>query len=73
MTARCVSSALRSLNQAPAVIKNIHLTDEEDEIEGRTDKVKGLVLRAEFLKKACGRRILARTISECQKFRLTAG
>jgi protein PhnA len=29
-----------------------HLTDNEDEIEGRTDKVKGLVLRTEFLKKA---------------------
>jgi protein PhnA len=35
-----------------AVIKNIHLTDDSDEIEGRTDKVKGLVLRTEFLKKA---------------------
>jgi protein PhnA len=34
------------------VIKNIHLTDDPDEIEGRTDKVKGLVLRVEFLKKA---------------------
>ena len=34
------------------VIKNIHLTDDSDEIEGRTDKVKGLVLRTEFLKKA---------------------
>jgi protein PhnA len=34
------------------VIKGIHLTDSEDEIEGRTDKVKGLVLRTEFLKKA---------------------
>jgi protein PhnA len=34
------------------VIKNIHLTGSEDEIEGRTDKVKGLVLRTEFLKKA---------------------
>jgi protein PhnA len=33
------------------VIKNIHLTDDADEIEGRTDKVKGLVLRTEFLKK----------------------
>jgi protein PhnA len=31
------------------VIRGIHLTDE---IEGRTDKVKGLVLRTEFLKKA---------------------
>ena len=36
------------------VIRNIHLTDNEDEIEGRTDKVKGLVLRTEFLKKALG-------------------
>jgi protein PhnA len=34
------------------VIKNIRLTDNEEEIEGRTDKVKGLVLRTEFLKKA---------------------
>ena len=34
------------------VIKNIHLTEDADEIEGRTDKVKGLVLRTEFLKKA---------------------
>jgi protein PhnA len=34
------------------VIKNIRLTDNEDEIEGRTDKVKGLVLRTEFLRKA---------------------
>ena len=34
------------------VIRNIHLTDDADEIEGRTDKVKGLVLRTEILKKA---------------------
>jgi protein PhnA len=34
------------------VIKSIRLTDDPDEIEGRTDKVKGLVLRTEFLKKA---------------------
>jgi protein PhnA len=34
------------------MIRNIHLTENEDEIEGRTDKVKGLVLRTEFLKKA---------------------
>ena len=33
------------------VIRSIHLTSNEDEIEGRTDKVKGLVLRTEFLKK----------------------
>ncbi len=34
------------------VIKNIHLTADAEEIEGRTDKVKGLVLRTEFVKKA---------------------
>lgn len=34
------------------VVKNIHLTDNANEIEGRTDKIKGLVLRTEFLKKA---------------------
>ena len=34
------------------VVKNIHLTDNDGEIEGRTDKIKGLVLRTEFLKKA---------------------
>ena len=34
------------------VVKNIRLTADEAEIEGRTDKVKGLVLRTEFLKKA---------------------
>jgi protein PhnA len=34
------------------VVRNIHLTDDPAEIEGRTDKVKGLVLRTEFLKKA---------------------
>src|SRR5712671_6054668 len=34
------------------MIKGIHLTDNADEIEGRTHKVKGLVLRTEFLKKA---------------------
>ena len=34
------------------MIKNIHHTGNADEIEGRTDKVKGLVLRTEFLKKA---------------------
>ncbi len=34
------------------MIRNIHLTGDPDEIEGRTDKVKGLVLRTEFLKKA---------------------
>ena len=34
------------------LIKNIRLTDDEQEIECRTDKVKGLVLRAEFMKKA---------------------
>ena len=33
-------------------IKNIRLTDNEDEIECSTDKVKGLVLKTCFLKKA---------------------
>jgi hypothetical protein len=32
------------------VIRNIHPTADADEIEGRTDKVKRLVLRTEFLK-----------------------
>jgi protein PhnA len=35
-----------------ALIKNIRLTDNEREIECRTEKVKDLVLRTEFLKKA---------------------
>jgi protein PhnA len=34
------------------VIKGIHLTDEPDEVECRHAKIKGLVLRTEFLKKA---------------------
>ena len=34
------------------VIKNIRFNGTDDEIEGRTDKVKGLVLRTEFLKKS---------------------
>ena len=33
-------------------IRGIHLTDDPEEIEGRTDKVKGLVLKTCFLKKA---------------------
>ena len=37
------------------VIRGIHLTDNADEIEGRTDKVKGPVLRTGFLKKARGK------------------
>ena len=40
------------LKGSSTVIRNIHLTDDPAEIEGRTDKVKGLVLRTEFLKKA---------------------
>ena len=32
--------------------KNIRLTDDPDEIECNVDKVKGLVLRTEFVKKA---------------------
>ena len=34
------------------LIKNIRLTDSETEIECNAEKVKGLVLRTEFLKKA---------------------
>jgi len=34
------------------LIKNIRLTGEDDEIECRADKIKDLVLRTEFLKKA---------------------
>ena len=33
-------------------IKNIHLIDDEDHIECRVEKVKGLVLKTCFLKKA---------------------
>jgi protein PhnA len=33
------------------MIKNIRLTGDPEEIEGRTDKVKGLVLKTCFLKK----------------------
>ena len=33
------------------LIKNIRLTDDDDLIECNADKVKGLVLRVEFLKK----------------------
>lgn len=34
------------------VVKNIRLTDDPDLIECNAEKVKGLVLRTEFLKKA---------------------
>ncbi len=34
------------------LIRNIRLTDDEAEIECNADKVKGLVLRTEFVKKA---------------------
>ena len=34
------------------VIKNIRLTDDPAEIEGRTGSIKGLVLRTEFVRKA---------------------
>jgi protein PhnA len=33
------------------IVKNIRLTGNEGEIEGRVEKVKGLVLKTEFLKK----------------------
>ncbi len=35
-----------------AIIKNIRLTDDDEEIECNADKVKGLVLKTCFLKKA---------------------
>ncbi len=34
------------------LVKGIHLTDDPTEVECRVEKVKGLVLRTEFLKKA---------------------
>lgn len=34
------------------MVKGIHLTDDPDEVDCRVEKVKGLVLRTEFLKKA---------------------
>jgi protein PhnA len=34
------------------MVKAIRLTDDPDEIDCRVDKVKGLVLRTEFVKKA---------------------
>jgi protein PhnA len=34
------------------VIRNIRLTDTADEVECNAEKVKGLVLKAQFLKKA---------------------
>lgn len=35
-----------------AMIKNIRLTDNDEEIDCRSNKVKGLVLRVEFVKKS---------------------
>ncbi len=34
------------------MVRGIHLTDDPAEVECRVEKVKGLVLRTEFLKKA---------------------
>jgi protein PhnA len=34
------------------LVRNIHLTDDPEEIEARVEKVKGLVLKTSFLKKA---------------------
>ncbi|MFV3129425.1 alkylphosphonate utilization protein [Niveispirillum sp. KHB5.9] len=34
------------------VVKGIHLTDDPEEIEGKVEKVKGLVLKTCFVKKA---------------------
>ncbi len=33
------------------IIKNIKLTDNEEEVECRTDTIKGLVLKTEFIRK----------------------
>ena len=33
------------------VVKNIRLTDDEEEVEGKAENIKGLVLKACFLKK----------------------
>ena len=33
------------------VIRNIHLTDDEEAVECRSDKIKGMVLKTCFLKK----------------------
>lgn len=33
------------------IIKNIRLTDNEEEVECRTDTIKGLVLKTEFIRK----------------------
>jgi len=35
-----------------ALVRNIRLTGDTDEIEANVDKVRGLVLRTEFVKKA---------------------
>jgi protein PhnA len=45
---KCSSTVLKR----GTVIRGIHLTDDPEEIEGRTDKVKGLVLKTCFLKKS---------------------
>lgn len=34
------------------LVKNIHLTNNQDEVECRVEKIKGLVLKTQFLKKA---------------------
>lgn len=33
------------------VVKNIRLTDDEEEVECRVDNMKGIILRTEFLRK----------------------
>ena len=35
-----------------ALVKNIRLTEDEEEVECNVEKVKGLVLKTRFLKKA---------------------
>ncbi len=38
--------------EARTMVRGIHLTDDPAEVECRVEKIKGLVLRTEFLKKA---------------------
>ena len=46
------SEAFRDPASRGTLIKSIQLTDNEDEIDCRYEKIKGLVLRTEFVKKA---------------------
>lgn len=49
----CARSSLAIAFGGGSVIRNIHLIeDDDDNIEGTADKIKGLVLKTCFLKKA---------------------